>query len=72
MPFLGQLLMKKYTLEELKDYTIPFLQSKTTLITDDVGGTGEDPPSCNIVDFFLRSLVLSVPVFRNIQSNGVT
>ena len=29
-----------------------------------------DPPSCKTNNFFLRSLALSVPIYRNFQSNG--
>ena len=46
--------------------------SKTTLITRGVGvaGPGVDPPTCKMDTFFLRSLALSVLIYRNFQSNG--
>ena len=46
--------------------------SKITLITSSVGGAGEDPPSCKTNIFFLRSLALSVPIYRNFQEGGST
>ena len=45
--------------------------SKTTLITSCVVGTGVNPPYCKMDRFFLRSLALSIPIYRNFQSNGV-
>ena len=46
--------------------------SKTTLITRGVGvaGPGVDPPTCKMDTFFLRSLAISIPIYRNFQSNG--
>ena len=44
--------------------------SKTTLITSSVGGSGVDPPPRKMNTFFLRSLTLSVPIYRHFQSNG--
>ena len=44
--------------------------SKTTLNTGCVSGTWVDPTSCKMGSFFLRSLALSVPIYRNFQSNG--
>ena len=44
--------------------------SKTTLNTDCMSGIWVDPTSCNMGSFFLRSLALSVPIYRNFQSNG--
>ena len=58
------------TVEEKCLCTIGSVWSKTTLITGSVGGTGVDPPSCKTSTFFLRSLALSVPIYRNFQSNG--
>ena len=43
--------------------------SKITLITSSVGEAGVDPPSCKTGTFFLRSLALNVPIYRNFQSN---
>ena len=45
--------------------------SKTTLITSCVVWTGVNPPYCKMDRFFLRSLALSIPIYRNFQSNGV-
>ena len=45
--------------------------STTTLITSCVVGTGVNPPYCKMDRFFLRSLALSIPIYRNFQSNGV-
>ena len=58
------------TIEELKDYTTPCLCSKPTLITGGVDGAGVDPPSWKMNTFFLRSLALSLPIYRNFQLNG--
>ena len=44
--------------------------NKTTLITGGVGGAGVVPPSWKKGTIFLWSLVLSVPIHRNFQSNG--
>ena len=59
-----------YTVGELKDLTNCSVWSKTTLITSSVGRAKLDPPSCKTGTFFLRSLTLSVPIYRNFQSNG--
>ena len=59
-----------FTVEGKCLYTICSVWSKTTLITGSVGGTGVDPPSCKTSTFFLRSLALRVPIYRNFQSNG--
>ena len=55
---------------EKKDSTKRNLWSKTTIITSSVGGARVDPPLRKINTFFLRSLALSVPIYRNFQSNG--
>ena len=44
--------------------------SKTILITRGVGGTGVYPPSCKMDTYFLRSLDLSEPIYRNFHLNG--
>ena len=44
--------------------------SKTTLIASSVSGAGVNPPFCKMGTFFLRSLALSIPIYRNFQSNG--
>ena len=59
-----------HTVGELKDLTKRNLWSKTTLIASIVSGAGVIPPFCKIVTFFHRSLALSVPIYRNFQSNG--
>ena len=59
-----------HTVGELKDWTKRHLWSKTTLISSSVSGAGVNPPFCKMVTFFLRSLGLSVPTYRNFQSNG--
>ena len=46
------------------------VQSKTTLIMSSVGGAAVDPPPRKMNTFFLRSLALSVPIYRHFQSNG--
>ena len=58
------------TVEEKCLCTICSVWSKTTLITGGVGGTGVNPPSCKMGTFFLGSLALNVPIYRNFQSNG--
>ena len=58
------------TVGELKDLTNHSVWSKTSLITGSVGGEGVDLPSCKMGTFFLRSLALSVPIYRHFQSNG--
>ena len=60
------------TVLDRKDCTPALLWSKTTLITGGVGVTGMDPPSCKNgknSTSFLRSLALSVPIYRNFQLN---
>ena len=59
-----------YTVGELKDLTNRTLWSKTTLIASSFSGAGVNPPLCKMVTFFLRSLGLSMPIYRNFQSNG--
>ena len=59
-----------YTVGELKDSTKRYLCSKTTLIASSVSGAGVIPPFCKMDTFFHRSLALSVPIYRNFQSNG--
>ena len=59
-----------HTVLDRKDCTIALLWSKTSLITGGVGRAGVDPPSRKTNTFFLRSLALSAPIFRNFQSNG--
>ena len=54
-----------------KDSTKRYLWSKTILTTGSIGGPGVDPPPRKINSFFLRSMALSVPIYRNFQSNGV-
>ena len=55
----------------IKGFNTPYsVWNKTTLITSSVDGTGVNPPSCKMSTFFLRSLALSVPIYRNLQSNG--
>ena len=44
--------------------------SKTTLIASSVSEAGMNPPFCKMGTFFLRSLALSIPIYRNFQSNG--
>ena len=58
-----------YTIGGKKDSSKRYLWSKTTLITGGVGRTGADPLSWK-TDTFFRSLALSVPIYRNFQSNG--
>ena len=53
-----------------KDSTKRYLWSKTILTTGSVGGPGVDPPPRKMNTFFLRSLALSVPIYRHFQSNG--
>ena len=53
-----------------KDWTKRYIWSKTTLIASDVGRTRVDLPPTKMDTFFLRSLALSVPIYRNFQSNG--
>ena len=59
-----------YTVGELKDSTKRYLWSKTTLIASSVSGAGVILPFCKMGKFFHRSLALSVPIYRNFQSNG--
>ena len=58
------------TVGEKKDSTKRYLWSKTILTTGSVGGPGVDPPPRKMNTFFLRSLALSVPIYRHFQSNG--
>ena len=58
------------TVGEKKDWTKRDFWSKTTLITSGVSGTWVNPPFCKITMFFHRSLALSMPIYRNFQSNG--
>ena len=58
------------TVGELKDWTKRNLCSKTTLIASSVSGAGVNPPFCKMGIFFLRSLALSISIYRNFQSNG--
>ena len=60
-----------YTVGELKDLTNRSVWSKTTLITSSVSETWVNPPFFKITMFFHRSLALSMPIYRNFQSNGV-
>ena len=54
-----------------KDSTKRYLWSKTILTTGSVDGPGvERPPPRKIITFFLRSLALSVSIYRHFQSNG--
>ena len=57
------------TVGSLKDWTNRSVWSKTTLITGGVGGERVNPPSWKTGKFFLRSLTLSEPIYRNFQSN---
>ena len=59
-----------HTVGELKDWTKCNLWSKTTLIASSVSGVGVNTPFCKMSTFFHRSLALSVPIYRNFQSNG--
>ena len=59
-----------YTVGKLKDWTKRNLWSKTTLISNSVSGAAVNPPFCKMITFFLRSLGLSVSIYRNFQSNG--
>ena len=54
----------------LKDWRNRSVWSKTTLISGGVGGAGVDPPSWKTDTFFLRSMALSLSIYRNFQSNG--
>ena len=65
-----KLKIELHTVRELKDWPNSSVWSKTTLITGGVGRTGVDPPSYKTDTFFLRSLALSVSIYRNFQSNG--
>ena len=58
------------TVGEKKDSTKCYLWSKTILTTGSVDGPGVEPPPRKIITFFLRSLALSVPIYRHFQSNG--
>ena len=58
------------TVVDRKDWTKRNLWSKTTLIASSVSGAGVNLPFCKMVTFFLRSLGLSMPIYRNFQSNG--
>ena len=74
-PLRGKILIRVYNwtiiqMGELKDLTNRSVWSKTTLIPCSVGGAGVDPPCCNTGQFFIRSLALNVPIYRNFQSNG--
>ena len=35
-----------------------------------MGGAWVEPHPCKMRTYFLRSLTLSVPIYRNVQSNG--
>ena len=59
-----------HTVGELKDWTKRNLWSKTTLIVSSVSGAEVNPPICKMGTFYHRSLALSVPIYRNFQSNG--
>ena len=59
------------TVGEKKDWTKRDFRSKTTLITGGVSRTWVNPPFCKMATFFHRSLALSMPIYRNFQSNGV-
>ena len=50
--------------------TIACFWSKTTLIASSVCEIGVNPPLRKINTFCLRSLALSVPIYRHFQSNG--
>ena len=58
------------TLLDRKDCTNALLWSKTILTIGSVGGPGVDPAPKKMNTFFLRSLALSVPIYRHFQSNG--
>ena len=60
----------KYTVGEKKDWTKRNIWSKTTLIASGFSGVEVNPPFCKMGTFFHRSLALSVPIYRNFQSNG--
>ena len=52
-----------YTVGELKDLTTrTFAQ-----IASSVSGAGVNPPFCKMGTFFLGSLALSIPIYRNFQ-----
>ena len=59
------------TLVEKSLYSKASVWSKTSLNRGCVGGIWVDPPTCKMnTTFFLRSLGLSMPIYRNFQSNG--
>ena len=62
--------LHSYTVGEKKDSTKRYLWSKTILTIGSVCWPGVDPPPRKINIFFLRSLALSVPIYRHFQSNG--
>ena len=59
-----------FTVEGKKIEQNALLWSKTILITGSVGKPGVDQPHRKINAFFVRSMALSVPIYRHFQSNG--
>ena len=53
-----------HTVLDISPCTICSVWSKMTLIKGYVGGAGADPPSCKVGAFFLKSMALSVLIFR--------
>ena len=67
------LILKRTLVDTVKDKnlcTIACFWSKTTLIASSVCEIGVNPPLRKINTFCLRSLALSVPIYRHFQSNG--
>ena len=65
--------LKYFNIHTVKDKnlcTIACFWSKTTLIASSVCEIGVNPPLRKINTFCLRSLALSVPIYRHFQSNG--
>ena len=58
------------TVVEKSLHTKASVWSKTNLNPGCVGGTWADPPSCKMNKFFLRSLALSMSIYKIFQSNG--
>ena len=59
-----------HTVGGKKDWTKHYIWSKTTIITSSVRMARVDPRPRKVNEFCLRSLALTVPIYRNFLSNG--
>ena len=58
------------SVEEKCLHTFCSIWRKPILITGSMGGAGKDPPSSKMGAFFLMTLTLTEPSFKNSQLNG--